>query len=511
VNNLLVSMRGAIGRSTRSLPVALSTTWERVRTAWSRHVWVGWRRWAFLAATLAALVAGGLAFRSLGTSAQAASQTASTLQTATVRRGSLSLTASGSGTLIVGRSVELGFGTPGTVMTLKVEPGDVVAAGDVLAEQADRQSLEAAAAQAKLDASTAEKALQTLKDQTPLAVAKAQLGLADAQDALAKAEAIWQGQQAGYRGSSTTLKAAQAKLVVAEDNVNRAKGVYDSAPSSDEERKAQAYLNYAAAVQQYQSALASLNWYQGHPTDTQAAQLDADVAIAKAQVVLAQLAVERLQDGVDPDELSAAEVRVSKAHNDFAQAQANLDSARLAAPFAGTVMDVRAVVGDSVNAAFITLADLSLPTLDIYFDETDLDMVAAGNEVEVVIDALPDLTFTGHIVRVDPSLTQSQNTSLLHAVAVLDGDVPMDLSRTPVGLSAAVDVVAGRAENALLVPVEALRQIDTNTYAVFVVGADGSLTLRPVEVGLQDLTWAEILSGLEAGEVVSTGLVESGQ
>ncbi len=81
----------------------------------------------------------------------------------------------------------------------------------------------------------------------------------------------------------------------------------------------------------------------------------------------------------------------------------------------------------------------------------------------------------------------------------------------PVGLNAAVDVIAGRAENALLVPVEALREIDTGTYAVFVVGADGGLVLRPVEVGLQDLTWAEITSGLQAGEVVSTGLVESGQ
>lgn len=509
--NLFHSLQGNVSRSAHSLADGLATGWGRLRAVWSRHIWVGWRRWVVLAAAPAILIAGGLAFRSLNTSAQAAAQDNSAVQTATVRTGNLSLTASGSATLIVGNSVELGFGTPGTIMTLNVEPGDVVAAGDRLAEQADRQALEAAVAQAKLDGSIAEAALQTLKDQAPLAQAQAKLALADAQEALAKAEATWQGQQQGYRGSSTTLKAAEAKLAVAEDNVNRAKGVYDSAPSSDKERKAQAYLNYASAVQQYQSALASFNWYKGHPTETDEAQLDANVAIAKAQVMLAELAVERLKDGVDPKDLAAAELLVSKAKSNLAQAQADLDAAILVAPFAGTVMDVRAEVGDSVSGAFITLADLSLPTLDTYFDETDLDKVIAGNEVEVIFDALPDLIFTGHLLRVDPSLTQSMNAGLVHAVAVLDGENPQDLGQMPIGLNAAVDVIAGRAENALLVPVEALREIDTDTYAVFVVGADGSLTLRPVEVGLQDLTWAEITSGLQAGETVSTGLVESGQ
>lgn len=487
----------------------MATGWDGLRGFWSRHIWIGWRRWAFIAATLAVVLAGAFGFRSWSAAAQAAVEDGTALKTATVRTGNLSLTASGSGSLIVGTSVELGFGTPATVQAVNVEPGDVVAAGDVLAEQADRESLEASLAQAKLDLSSAEQALQSLKDQAPLAQAQAQLALADAQEALADAEATWQYQQEGYRGSSTTLKAAELKLTLAEGNVSRARDAYDSAPSEDS--RAQAYLNYASAVQAYQSALASLNWYQGHPTETQQLQLDAGVALAKAQLMLAELEVERLKDGLDPVELAAADLKVSKARNELDQAQAELDSATVIAPFAGTVMDVRAVVGDSVNAAFITLADLSLPTLDVYFDETDLNLVAAGNEIEVVMDALPDLIFTGHIVRVDPSLTQSQNAGLVHATAVLDGDVPADLSRMPVGLSAAVDVVAGRAENALLVPVEALRRIDTNTYAVFVVGPDGSLTLRPVDVGLQDLTWAEILSGLEAGEVVSTGLVESGQ
>ena len=113
------------------------------------------------------------------------------------------------------------------------------------------------------------------------------------------------------------------------------------------------------------------------------------MAIAKAQVLLAEVEAERLKDGVNPDELGAAELKVSKAENDLAQAQSNLESATLVAPFGGTVMEVRAEVGDSVSGAFITLADLSLATLDTYFDETDLDKVIAGSEIEGSNDHRP--------------------------------------------------------------------------------------------------------------------------
>ncbi len=42
-----------------------------------------------------------------------------------------------------------------------------------------------------------------------------------------------------------------------------------------------------------------------------------------------------------------------------------------------------------------------------------------------------------------------------------------------------------------------------------IVGADGALTLTPVTVGLKDVANAEITSGLNQGDVVSTGVVET--
>jgi HlyD family secretion protein len=72
-----------------------------------------------------------------------------------------------------------------------------------------------------------------------------------------------------------------------------------------------------------------------------------------------------------------------------------------------------------------------------------------------------------------------------------------------------VSVIGGRAENAVLVPVEALREINPGEYAVFVV-QNGELRLRPVKVGLMDYTSAQITSGLQAGEVVSLGTSQTG-
>jgi multidrug efflux pump subunit AcrA (membrane-fusion protein) len=75
-------------------------------------------------------------------------------------------------------------------------------------------------------------------------------------------------------------------------------------------------------------------------------------------------------------------------------------------------------------------------------------------------------------------------------------------------MSASIEVIAGRAEDTLLVPVEALRELGPGQYAVFIL-EEGQPMLRPVEVGLRDFTYAEILDGLTQGDEVTTGIVET--
>jgi len=71
-----------------------------------------------------------------------------------------------------------------------------------------------------------------------------------------------------------------------------------------------------------------------------------------------------------------------------------------------------------------------------------------------------------------------------------------------------VDVTSGRAENVVLVPVDALHETSPGQYTVFVM-QDGKPRLRVVEVGLKDLINAEIKTGIEVGDVVTTGITET--
>ena len=182
---------------------------------------------------------------------------------------------------------------------------------------------------------------------------------------------------------------------------------------------------------------------------------------------------------------------------------------KLVSPIAGTIVEITAEVGETLSAdtKFITVADLNQPRLEVYLDETDIENVAVGYEVEVIFDAFPDDIFNGHVIEVDPSLYESGNITTIKTLVELDVESFSKPRSLPIGLNAAVDVIGGRAENAVLIPVEALRELGPDEYAVFVVTDDNEPKLRIVEVGIMDYTSAEIISGLEAGEIVTTGIV----
>jgi multidrug efflux pump subunit AcrA (membrane-fusion protein) len=433
-----------------------------------------------------------------------------TLETSRARRGDLIIYASGSGTLIVGDEIELGFGTAGSVAELHVQVGDEVQAGDVLAVQADREQLEAAVAADHLAVRNAEKTLQDLYDNSDLVAAQALLDLAQAQEALEDTEYTWYVMQEGNRASQSTIDAAKAELVLAENKLEQAQEEYNLqyGKSKDDPARAQAITKLAAAQANYDAKLRNLNWYLGAPTEIDQALLDADVAMAKARLAEVERNYERVKEGPDPDEVAKAELELEDAEAKLAVSQSNLEESTVFAPVDGTILSINAEVGQSVSGTFITMANLNQPYLEIYLDETDMGNIVVGYEVEVFFDALPDLVFTGEVIQVDPSLFRSGQVSTVRGLIVLDENASMDMRKLLIGMNASVDVIGGRAEGVVLVPVEALRELSPGEFIVF-VEQGGELEMRIVEVGLMDFTFAEIKSGLEVGETVSTGIVET--
>jgi len=250
---------------------------------------------------------------------------------------------------------------------------------------------------------------------------------------------------------------------------------------------------------------------------------------AQGNILSAELNLEAAKNGPDEDEIEAAEIAVrqaelslqqallnresnmlslTQAELNVAAAQETLNGTTLVAPIDGTVTAVNFSVGESVNGTVIILADLNQPLVELFLDESDMSMVGMGFEVEVVFDALPDDTFIGTIVQVDPQLTTQSNITAVRALVQLDPDSFAKPQTLPIGMNATVEVIGGKSENAVLVPVEAIRELDAGQYAVFVI-EDGEPKLRMVEVGIMDFTSAEIISGVEAGEEVTTGIVQT--
>ena len=416
-----------------------------------------------------------------------------TIQTATVRRGNLVVVAGGSGTLVPNAEVDLSFSSGGRLAEMLVEVGDQVQAGDVLArlEDTDAQSQ---VTQAEINLRLAELQLSELTGTPDAAdLAAAQYQLASAQEGL---EDLLNGP------SAQELIIAQADLATAEKQLQQAQSAYDKVSWRPDAGASSQAMDLWSATAAYDKAKAN---YDMAVADASGEQ----IAAAQASVAQAQSNLNSLLDGASAEDLEAAQLSVEQARHNLTSAQIQLEETVLTAPFSGTITAVTASPGEMVGTgALVTLADLSQPLVELYLDETDLDLIAVGYEVEVMFDALPDEIFSGQIVRIDPVLVQMEGAPTIQALATLEQGENDSLWPLPGGLNASVEVFAGRAENALLVPAEALRELAPGQYAVMVM-VDGEPRMRQVEVGLMDYIYAEIISGLEQGDQVSTGILRT--
>jgi HlyD family secretion protein len=481
-------------------------------------------------AVLAGLIAGGYFIYMRYFSTQASATEETPLQTAKATKGNLVLYASGTGTIIPQEESALGFNTSGQVKEISVKVGDTVEAGQALAQLDDSD------AQVKL--TEAQEAMDALTNAAAIAAAKQDLATAESNFAAAK-------ESLEYLISPEVLY-WEEKIAEREQILTNAQTAYQTDTSDTAKQKvteaetsltyAQNQLKYFQAV--YEETYIPKNFTQystrrsrrgtvsevvkvedettGKMVDLIIPPSEGEVGMARAKYDLAKATIGEAQTYLDV--LNGSEIPEGATGTNLLSyigtrhaletAQYNLEATQLIAPFSGTVTSLDMSVGDMVNGkSVMTISNLDQPySLDAYLDAEDWGKVKKGYEVEVSFDILPDQVFPGVVTNVYPTLdTSSASKALVHVTAKLNDAMSYNL---PAGAAASVDVIGGRAENAVLVPVEALHQIGENQYTLFVMQS-GKLRLREVQVGLQDLTKAEILAGLNAGDIVTTGVVKT--
>jgi HlyD family secretion protein len=401
-------------------------------------------------------------------------------ETALAEVGPLTATVGATGSVRPEQLQMLTFKTSGTVDQVLVEVGDTVRKGERLAVLRDA-SLPASVLMARADLVAAERELENVLH-SRAAAAEAQLAVANAQDALEDAQYVYRVRQEGNRATADTVEGAKYRLREAKDRLEGAQDAYDSARGDAE--KLRTYDRYASARTAYNNALATYNWYTGHPTEIEQAQLEADVALAQARLDDAVRAYERVKDGPNPDDIAAAEARV-------AAAQAALQQAWIEAPFSGTITAVEVQPGDQVGAGTVAfqLADLSQLLVDVDVSEVDINRVEPGQLVELTFDAVLDRRYQGTVTEVD--LVGSETQGVVNykvTVAIEDADA---LVRP--GLTAAVNLVVDQIDDALLVPNRAVRVVDGQR--VVYVLRDGQMTAVPIVLGTSSESHSQVLEG----------------
>jgi multidrug resistance efflux pump len=325
--------------------------------------------------------------------------------------------AAASGVVVPAQQADMAFVLGGNVKAVSVELGDEVNAGQVLVE------LENTGLEAQLE--IARRAVRELT--SPSAVAAAEQALANAEKALKDAEYNRTVQQQGYRASPETIRAAEAKLLLANEEVDHYQALYDRA-SSDED-KALALVNLHGAEQRRDTALRELNWYKGKPSENDQALLEAEVAMAQAARQEAEWYLAAVKGEAVPANASGPRLTLlQNARDQLAAADAAFENTRLKAPFAGTVATLKASVGDYLlpgvmAAVIVDMRSLHVETTDL--SELDVTAVSVGQECAVSFDALGQ-SVTGHVSRISP-LPTTLGGDVVYAVTVELAEIPEGL------------------------------------------------------------------------------------
>jgi HlyD family secretion protein len=487
-------------------------------------------KWALALLLVGALaLAGTRLLRNKSSTTQASSYS----QTYTVARGNLTASVSPTGQVSPTKRVALSVDvTKLPLVELNVTAGQEVKKGDVLA-RIDPSSLEQAVQQAQADLLSAEEALdKAKKPYTDLDLQKAELDVSQAEAALAEARLSTVG--TAVADAARTLQQAKAKLTAVQndtatrDQLDRLRyqanvaevehgKLLEGSITTDEgrDRELLAYnkmmdakdnlettkaraaldlLNAQNAVTEAEGALAKAKGGSG------ALQISNHVAQAEYNLAKANDSLATIQAGPGAKTVQLAQAKYDAAKATLEKAQKTLTSATIVAPFDGTVVAVGAEVGDLVSAgtSIVTLADLSKMEVVAGVDETDISQVRVGQAAQITFDAITGKTFTGKVLEVPLQGTLSSSVVTYQVRLSLEGAEGVSLRS---GMTANVKIITGQRQNVLLVPLLAITQEDTGD-VVLVQDSTGTAATTPVQVGLNDGTYAEVLRGLNEGDVV---------
>ncbi len=251
---------------------------------------------------------------------------------------------------------------------------------------------------------------------------------------------------------------------------------------------------------------------------------NADVRVAKAQLDWAKMDLDRNTKLIENGDISRSNYDQAMTQHNLAQAryQAALDSvnqqlavveqqrsalnlARKAvtdtivrAPISGAVKEKHASRGSylPVNGRIVTLVKINPLRLRADIPESSAAAVRTGQTMTLTVEAFPNRTFTGRVVRIGPSLNEQTRALTVEAQVANSGNLLRP------GMFAKSQLITAKNAPAVMVPQRAVVTVAGLT-KVFVI-ENGKAVERIVKTGATDGDLIEIVEGVKSGETIAT-------
>jgi len=358
------------------------------------------------------------------------------------------------------KTVNLSPKNAGILTELRVEQGDRVQAGEVIAQMDDRD-------------------LQAQLIQAQGRVAEAQARLAEL-EAGSRLEEI-QAAQAQVQQAQARLEESQARVDLARDRLERNEALFAEGAITLDDRD--------ASQTEVEQALASLEQSQ-------------------AQLREAERRLTQLKNGSRVETIAQAQAQLKTAKGQLAALRVQLEDTIVRAPFAGIITQRYADPGAFVTPTTSASATASATSTSIValaeglevlanVPEVDLTQIYVNQPVKIVADSYPDQVFQGKVRLIAPEAVKEQNvTSFEVRISLVDG-----LKELRSGMNVDVTFLGQVLKSAIVVPTAAIVTLEGQT-GLLVPGVDQVPLFRAVVIGSTVGNQTEILEGLQPGEQV---------
>lgn len=310
-----------------------------------------------------------------------------------------------------------------------------------------------------------------------LRLIEAQVGVKQAEVAIRQAEARLGLSQNGKFNSSTIpeVRAANANLEQMEAELRQAE--------ANEKR-------YRELVESGDVAMITYEQFR----------TQRDTAQARVNNAKEQLNTAINQARQNNEIIRSAQANLEGAKTQVVIAQQAITDLVVRAPFSGFVSERSVSVGEFVTTStpVLVLLRVNPIKLQIQVNESEVSQLAIGRGVSVEVDAYRDRKFSGTVSAINPALDVASRAATVEAL-IENSDNAL---RT--GMFANVRIVRSGVNTGIFVPKASVFSDDaTQNYRVFVI-EEGIAKLKVVQLGTEEDGMVQILSGVEADQVVAT-------